>query len=49
MTIIRMLALISLLAASFALSTDGGGAMDPNGVGSGIDSNCYSACVDPNG
>ena len=64
MTIIRLLALISLLAASLALSTDdgpyidpngrpnaidGGGAMDPNGAGSGIDTNCYSICVDPNG
>jgi hypothetical protein len=30
-------------------SYDGGGAMDPNGADSGIDSNCYSACLDPNG
>jgi hypothetical protein len=64
MTIIRLAALIALLAASLALSTDdgscidpngrpnaidGGGAMDPNGAGSGIDTNCYSICVDPNG
>ena len=28
---------------------DGGGAMDPNGQGSGIEQNCYTGCVDPNG
>lgn len=28
---------------------DGGGAMDPNGQGSGIDPNGYTGCVDPNG
>lgn len=55
MTIIRLLALISLLAASFALSTDDGPFIDPNGRpnaidgGGAMDPNGYSACLDPNG
>ena len=55
MTIIRLLALASLLAASFALSTDDGPYVDPNGRtssydgGGAMDPNGYSACVDPNG
>ena len=60
MLILRLFLIASLFASVghvFTLLTDGGGAMDPNGVtadeGVGIDPNgataCYSACLDPNG
>ncbi len=55
MTIIRLLALVSLLAVSFALSTEDGPYIDPNGRpssydgGGAMDPNGYSARLDPNG
>lgn len=55
MTIIRILALLSLLAASFALSTDDGPFIDPNGRpnaidgGGAMDPNGAGSGIDPNG
>ncbi len=56
MTALRLLALLSLLAASFAVTTDDGPFIDPNGRpssssdgGGAMDPNGYSICVDPTG
>ena len=55
MTIIRLLALASLLAASLALSTDDGPFIDPNGRpssydgGGAMDPNGADSGIDPNG
>lgn len=55
MTVIRLLALISLLTAAFALATDDGPFIDPNGRpnsydgGGAMDPNGRGFSIDPNG
>jgi hypothetical protein len=45
----KLIALLLLTITLLVDASDKGYGMDPNGQGSGIDRNCYTACVDPNG
>jgi hypothetical protein len=50
MTFLRLLAAFLLFAAGVSATSDGGGAMDPNGAAASAQcGGDYTACVDPNG